>query len=62
MLIVLPLALDTSTSGPKVEFGRENPEVSLAAEGQENDQNLGPLRLSWKGVSALYAGSLPFIL
>lgn len=40
----------------------ESPEVLLAVEKQENNQILDLARCYWKGVSALYSGSLPFIL
>lgn len=40
----------------------ESPEVLLAVERQENNQILDLARCYWKGVSALYSGSLPFIL
>lgn len=40
----------------------ESPEVLLAVERQENNQILDLARLYWKGVSALYSESLPFIL
>lgn len=59
---VLPLALHTTTSGPRAGFGGESPEVLVAADTQENDQIFGLLLFYWKAASALRAASLPFIL